>query len=203
MTTVCLAGMFSFLHNITTPVLQICGELPRNTVNMSLEKLPLPWESLLNSSWVNRSFVNVNEYTSHSHFTQLKGLWAVKNMELLISLILLFILCVSSCYVGMTSLCLSWRKVLLSMTRFSWLACHKVVPLWPTTNPATSQAGVVSTVRPAAKSVNTQLTCGVVHLIWLYSNISQLLLCNFLFSWWSSGNYAAAGPPSCGGSQYL
>lgn len=69
--------------------------------------------------------------------------------------------CVSLCYTGMILPCLSYRRVLLPMIRFSQLACHSMVLLLPTITPVMSQAGVVSIVRPAAKSANTQLMLGV------------------------------------------
>lgn len=52
----------------------------------------------------------------------------------------------------MTLLYLSWGTALSSMTRSRLHACQSMAPHSLTTSPATSQAGVVSTVRAAAKS---------------------------------------------------
>jgi len=49
---------------------------------------------------------------------------------------------------GMTLLCSNWRRTPSSMTKSSRLACLRPAPPSPTTSPATSPAGVVSTVRP-------------------------------------------------------
>lgn len=67
------------------------------------------------------------------------------------------------------------------MTRFSWLACRSTVLPLPTTSTVMSQAGVVSTVRPAAKTANTWLMMGVVHFIapGQASNVIRILSCRY------------------------
>lgn len=95
-----------------------------------------------NSNWLNRECVSVNKYIFCFH------------------------------YIAMTLPCSSWRKVLLSVTKSSWLACQSTVRRSPTTSRATSQAGVVSTVRPAAKSTNK------IHVFFLFPT----LINTFFFS---------------------
>lgn len=91
----------------------------------------------------------------------------------------------------MTLLCLSCRRVPSSMIRCSWLVCRSMVLLLPTTSLVMSQAGVVSTVRLAAKPAYvrcTALPCinEIFHLtpieMHIFFNLSAVITVCVIFS---------------------